>query len=1845
MCIVEGDSDDEFVDSDDEQVNANGGDACTRVVTASDRVAASTGARANIASQKGCAHLGKAEQFVNHVANHVAPVAPAVSTVNDRSNDRFMRASMIALGVTKGDLELGDEDESILANSAPSAGAASPGRGRGCGRGRGRGRGRGAANAIDAPALFLNQKSQLSMILTDTKKGPVVREKPNQRPPQRFTVNIPYMGELVNIIIFVPNRNDRDENSKRQRQSRAAAPHNPHPDVAARCYQRLFQQLQDMSEQRNTYILSSDASDCGLAPAASASTSAARRQIVTTNEESAAPTYDKYSMRQLMRVLHQKADFKVRVPVWLEDPAYSDSTLNVRHVAARVRVMFKRASNSQSKTHRGDTESSNSQTTRVPTGNTERAQAAQTYAVQRSLASARAAARRKIHALKKTASIKLQVTDAANVNLFTPCMSLLQATEHGGLMPKPIASVQASIPQPIPASRVVGMMANTSTSHYSLLPMRLGKRGILWEARRLATMELEQFAISRCFGSPSEILHDFCKSVLTLSDAAIDGCYTTMEDVCELVKDVDDELPYDGFWASIVLLSYVLLDHRGRMLVSSTFTDLDVAIVRSVEYFGFSEVRNRVNYEPTRISYINQAVIINPDRLQYMRAAGQSVEPTVAKQLQKKLKSASSTSSTIGPPSPAFDDEDEEPIDGGGDLQNEFEDEDDVETAEEDVFQDDEDVEEAPPPQKRKATAAAPKRNQNKQAKKTGCKMNNHNDPADLLKNWSIFLKDQQHFILYSWLSSTQVTSEVAAQTVMRTQCCDSKAQHDPNLLKECKEYASQIRAQALELLNPNDHGRPSVSSVLSVDLQGMPTISVGFDAPDLCKESKMLHAVEIPSRLQPTLPSQAAGITFLWSKGTCGIAFTESEHLIAQNPSQTTYQLDDLARVDTLRNHHFATQVIEQPTPASLSMQTNLSAGEYKSNRAMLSKHTGCLRSFMVMHTRVANVKTDALLGQKLGAKIEELAQRSINSMAEHFAEVQTLIKPNMLRHRLLTDTMDDMDAEPQTAPCDPYTLGLRAALLLLHHTMGPIVQPGNDVSQKETCYHKIFENNRTELPPLYAAGDINPLPLAMPCDFSMEEHETQDKTSPGVADVAMTASVEFVGHRMRRVVDVIQELAKPRRGDAVHGDFSTIEKAQRMRSARSLLAIGVIQASYITDSAHKLSSVDTSWASRTTRRIINTDVTYNLYLTIDSVMVGYRGNMRSMNRGTPWVQCSGSGVDTGITPPGADAANQDSDGRKHGVIACSEAVANVMYDLMIDHYLVDVQTHHSKRCVASRPNATRGIPRALFRGMAPGLANYDEAMELIKSNYGASNTDMPNLILDLMVNPLSPWSQQVAPKCRPGFGDIASCALPGSQRTMHEDVAKAMYEGMGRQHVPDATLDDRAVGHGTPRLQPPSNCNKDDNYYSTCTEEIAVLFMMFNQLARYANILPGSGDLRDITDPTERHTAATQMASYLRDTINAFILDQSAIDQEDRCEAFKVAASALVCLATVYTSSWGLAQPMLGSWLAKAAPAACREGQCLAELAKRSRERASATPTGGEKGAELQRTYNTLIEPAIEGEWPIITDEDVADAREWWGRFTRETNGAWAYGVEPLLIECLKLDGTHDIGQATIHKHRDLMDRAIMAQYWVQSPDGVQEPDEPFPACDVSSPEMITPYHVNPIFAHANGDQARGGIVSMKFFQVRQVFALLNAADVVPLVQVYRLDGQLTLKLATDRSIYTVDAKARSERTTNATGQDQCALSQGNDDERTVCCALQRRAWDCNILMQLPLFMGVEKPQTATRRSCGAYGTLQDSYETAMGLHEVMLQQSGATNPIGEARKMMGEGLYNASEDGILV
>ena len=85
-------------------------------------------------------------------------------------------------------------------------------------------------------------------------------------------------------------------------------------------------------------------------------------------------------------------------------------------------------------------------------------------------------------------------------------------------------------------------------------------------------------------------LNDFCISALD------DG---TVENECWQGQGL-----YDSYWSCIVLLSYLMLDHRGRSLLSHQFTAMDQSLVKAIASYGFTELRSRRNYEEKRKSLI-----------------------------------------------------------------------------------------------------------------------------------------------------------------------------------------------------------------------------------------------------------------------------------------------------------------------------------------------------------------------------------------------------------------------------------------------------------------------------------------------------------------------------------------------------------------------------------------------------------------------------------------------------------------------------------------------------------------------------------------------------------------------------------------------------------------------------------------------------------------------------------------------------------------------------------------------------------------------------------------------------------------------------------------------------------------------------------------------------------------------------------------------------------------------------------------------------------------------------------------------------------------------------------------
>lgn len=145
----------------------------------------------------------------------------------------------------------------------------------------------------------------------------------------------------------------------------------------------------------------------------------------------------------------------------------------------------------------------------------------------------------------------------------------------------------------LPPDEQRGVVLGSATMDCADMPTRLRKGGILEEAQRIAALELDPAVrlISSAFGRRSTDLDFLCSSCLNQSDA-----------------------PFDPYWASIVVLNYVLSHPFGRGLVN--LDQMNASIVETMEIYGRAEDTRRRNHEPRRASIIQSATSYKRKRAQ-----------------------------------------------------------------------------------------------------------------------------------------------------------------------------------------------------------------------------------------------------------------------------------------------------------------------------------------------------------------------------------------------------------------------------------------------------------------------------------------------------------------------------------------------------------------------------------------------------------------------------------------------------------------------------------------------------------------------------------------------------------------------------------------------------------------------------------------------------------------------------------------------------------------------------------------------------------------------------------------------------------------------------------------------------------------------------------------------------------------------------------------------------------------------------------------------------------------------------------------------------------------------------
>ena len=129
--------------------------------------------------------------------------------------------------------------------------------------------------------------------------------------------------------------------------------------------------------------------------------------------------------------------------------------------------------------------------------------------------------------------------------------------------------------------------------------------------------------------------------------------------------------------------------------------------------------------------------------------------------------------------------------------------------------------------------------------------MCNTSDPAELLKWWADFMQSSHVDNLKTWMSNYKEDAIDASDSVLRGQCPTSSVQDNEGVKEHSRAYNEQLRQQTLDLLNPDSHGILKTTVVLAPPSteDGTKTLCVGLGDPSKCDDTKMLHAVEWPSR------------------------------------------------------------------------------------------------------------------------------------------------------------------------------------------------------------------------------------------------------------------------------------------------------------------------------------------------------------------------------------------------------------------------------------------------------------------------------------------------------------------------------------------------------------------------------------------------------------------------------------------------------------------------------------------------------------------------------------------------------------------------------------------------------------------------------------------------------------------------------------------------------------------------------------------------------------------------------------------------------------------------------------
>lgn len=746
----------------------------------------------------------------------------------------------------------------------------------------------------------------------------------------------------------------------------------------------------------------------------------------------------------------------------------------------------------------------------------------------------------------------------------------------------------------------------------------------------------------------------------------------------------------------------------------------------------------------------------------------------------------------------------------------------------------------------------------------------------------------------------------------------------------------------------------------------------------------------------------------------------------------------------------------------------------------------------------------------------------------------------------RLLTKSRDDvMRSEPIPTPGSALAVGIGVNESLRRWMAGK-------TRRNEPCLkHVGFSASPEPLKDVPGIMSSEPTPLLTITDFGLERIE--EPLSQDVNLAKTCVGLHVCGDAACRIPELLESM----RSEACLDLYDlTIQ-------SRSALLVASSQASFIGASlAGPLTAGYTNAAVASSKRILVPDVNKILFLSAyDCYAVGLTNVQRSFS-GTNYSSTHGCRIDTGFTPSGISALNFKSDRRQHGNCTLSREVADeISAAFATKHWVVFKHPDSEKSVYCSIPVAARGIPHGFVPGLHSLTVPYCEMLETYRKVSGRSDSDTVDSI---HVLPFSPFTQALAPDLE------ASC--DASLRTCFRNSSGSSV-CTGRAHLVDSTPEELAIAK-EPLFRRPCQVSSGDNPFSTSYEAVDTFFNAANALALLA---------KTATRTFAPKADAVECCRNLHALTCSLFSETSGDKPSERAVVEAAwAADALTLLNCMYPTSLTVGEMALKSGISKASP-------FFQKLLHRKRPVAPDSLRISSIG---------------------LSDSEEDGVRKFWAAFCRENADtcAWSRGVCPLIELILKHDGSHSVDTTVACNFRKALENATRSAFLVHSRDGTSPPPKESPLAGVKSMKHICRSDVDPIFCgDADHDIIqRGALIGLKPHSYRQILAELMGSFLDGVVcNVAVNEGGLSLRVSSDATILSSNGKLRTDKSISPVQTETDESAFGTRPNKMIGAVLQKKGWDENARLGIPLFTSVEPPRSASVRSRGEYG-LSDEFQT---------------------------------------